>query len=161
MNVVFFTIFAIVGVIAIFNLTVGKKNREKASQHNKDVFGTLRDKVSDTFGNSRAEQMKKIPYMSDNGNGYVLCFSEQANIMALVTFSEVYTMKYNTKKSCEIIMDGDAKAFNSLVCRISAEELEQDVEVVLATSRHRKGSFVGKAILQDAEELKAYITGEK
>lgn len=161
MNVVFFTIFAIVGVICIFNLTVGKKNRQKATQHNKDVFGTLRDKVLDTFGQSKFDQMQKIPYMSDNGNGYVLCFSEQSNIMALVTFNDVYRMKYNTKKKCEIIMEDDGKAYNSLVCRISAEELEEDVEVVLATSRHRKRSFMGKAILQDAQELKTFITGEK
>lgn len=159
MDVVFFIILAIVGVFTIFNLTVGKKNRQKATEHNKNVFGALRDKTAETFGKSKYEQMKKVPYMADNGNGYILCFSKQSNIMALVTYNEVYKMKYDSKKNCAIIIEGDEKAFNSLVCRISAEELEEDVDIVLASSRHRRKSFMGKAILQDAEELRDYITG--
>ena len=49
-NLTLFIIFGVIGVICIFNLTVGKKNRQKAAQHNKDVFGALRDKALDTFG---------------------------------------------------------------------------------------------------------------
>ena len=59
-NLTLFIIFGVIGVICIFNLTVGKKNRQKAAQHNKDVFGALRDKAVDTFGQAKFDKMKKV-----------------------------------------------------------------------------------------------------
>ena len=159
-NLTLFIIFGVIGVICIFNLTVGKKNRQKATQHNKDVFGALRDKAVDAFGQAKFDKMKKVPYMGDNSNGYILCFDKDSDIMAMITYDDVFTMKYSSTKSCEVIIDGDDKSFNSLVCRISAPELEHDVDICLAQSRHRRKGFMGKAILQDAQEMKDIITGK-
>lgn len=159
-NLVLFIIFGIVGVLCIFNLTMGKRNRQKATQHNKDVFGALRDKAVETFGQSKFDKMKKIPYMGDNSNGYILCFSKDADIMALVTYEEVFAMKFGSKKGCEVITDNDGRHFSSLVCRISAPELDCSPEVRLAENRHSVRSFMGKAILQDAAELKDIIEGK-
>ena len=159
-NLTVFIIFGIIGVICIFNLTVGKKNRQKATQHNKDVFGALRDKAVDEFGQTKFDKMKKVPYMGDNSNGYILCFDKDADIMAMITYDDIFKMKYNSKKSCEVIIDGDDKHYNSLVCCISAPELENDIEICLAENRHRRKGYMGKAILQDADEMKSIIEGK-
>ena len=160
-NIVLVVILVLIGVISIFNLTIGKKNRQKANAHNHDVFGALRDKAVDEFGQAKFDKMKKIPYMSDNSNGYILCFDKESDVMAMITFEDVYRMKYSSKKDFEIIVEGDDKAFNSLVCRIGAPELENDVEITLAGSRHRRNGFMGKAIMQDAEEMRTIITTGK
>jgi len=159
-NLFLFIIFGIVGALCIFNLTVGKRNRQKVTQHNSDVFGALKDRAVETLGQSKYDKATKVPYMGDNANGFILCFSKDADIMALITYDDTYVMKYNSKKSCEVIVDGDKTHFNSLVVSIAAPELEHDVRLALATSRHRRRSFVGKAILQDAEELRGFITGD-
>ena len=158
-NTILVIILVLIGVISIFNLTIGKRNRQKATDHNRDVFGGLRDKAVDEFGQAKFDKMKKVPYMGDNSNGYILCYDKDADIMALITYEDIFTMKYSSKKGCEIIIDGDDKAFNSLICRISAPELEQDAEICLAQNRHRRKGFMGKAILQDAEEMKNIVTG--
>ena len=160
-NIVLVTILVLIGVISIFNLTVGKKNRQKADAHNRDVFGALRDKAVDEFGQAKFDRMKKIPYMSDNSNGYILCFDEDSDVLAIITYESVFKMKYSSKKDFEIIIDGNDKIFNSLVCRIGAPELENNVEITLAGSRHRRKGFMGKAILQDAEEMRTIITTGK
>lgn len=160
-NIVLVVILVLIGVISIFNLTIGKKNRQKANAHNRDVFGALRDKAVDEFGQAKFDKMKKIPYMSDSSNGYILCFDKESDVMAMITYEDVFKMKYSSKKSFEAIIDGDDRYFNSLVCSISAPELEQAVEIRLAGSRHRRNGFMGKAILQDAEEMRTIITTGK
>ena len=159
-NTILVIILVLIGVISIFNLTIGKRNRQKATDHNRDVFGGLRDKAVDEFGQAKFDKMKKVPYMGDNSNGYILCFDKDSDIMAMITYDDVFIMKYSSIKSCEVIIDGDDKSFNSLVCRISAPELENDVDICLAQSRHRRKGFMGKAILQDAQEMKDIITGK-
>ena len=157
-SIILIIVIGLIGVVSIFNLTIGKRNRAKATAHNKDVFGALKDKAVDEFGNRVYEEMKKVPFMSDNSNAFILCMSKKSDIMSIVTFDYVYTMKYHSHKRCEIIIEGDDKTFESLSCRIWAEELGQEVEIFLANSKHRKGSLIGKAIVQDAEDLKGYIT---
>ena len=159
-NLITFIIFGIIGVFCIFNLTVGKRNRQMAAQHNRDVFGALSNKCIEEFGRAKFDKMKKVPYMGDNSNGYILCFDKKSDIMAMVTYDDIFTMKYSSKKSCEIIIEGDDKSYSKLVCHISAPELENDLDICLAQSRHRRKSFMGKAILQDAQEMQDIITGK-
>ena len=159
-NLALFIVFGVIGVICIFNLTVGKRARMKATQHNKDVFGALKDKAVDALGKAKYEKMKKIPYMGDNANGYLICFSKEDDVMALITFDDVYKMKYKSKKNCEIITDGDDRHYDSLVLRVSAPELEGDVSIRLAERRHRRKSYIGKAIMEDAQEFRDVITGQ-
>ena len=73
-NIVLFIIFGIVGVLCIYNLTVGRKIREKATQHNKDVFGALMDRATEHFGSQRCEALQFVKYMTDDNNGYLLSY---------------------------------------------------------------------------------------
>lgn len=156
-NVILFIIIGFIGIVSIFNLTVGKRNRAKADARNRDVYAALRDKAVDKFGAKRFDGMKKIPFMCDNGNAIIFCADAKSDLMALVTFESIYTMKYRSQKSCEIMVSGDEKTFDSVVCLINADELGQEVAITLAVNRHRRGGFVGKAIIQDAEQLKSLI----
>ena len=160
-NIVLFIIFGVVGVLCIYNLTVGKKVRAKATQHNKDVFGALKDKAVDHFGSHKCETMQFIPYMADDNNGYLLCMSKEKDIMSIISYEETYDMKYHSKKSCEVIVDGDGKYIDGIRCVVSCTEPPMSFTVKLAGRRHRAKGYMGKFILSDANELKAYIEGEK
>ena len=158
-NIILFIIFGIVGVLCIYNLTVGKKIREKASQKNKDIFGSLRDKAVEHFGSHKCESMQFVPYMTDGNNGYLLCMSKEKDIMTIISYEDIIDMKYHSKKSCEVIVDGDGKYVDSIKCAISCAEPLVNYTIILAGKRRRAKSFMGKFILSDAKELKAYIEG--
>ena len=158
-NIIVFIIFGIIGVLCIYNLTVGKKIREKASQKNKDIFGALKDKAVEHFGSHKCEGMQVVPYMTDDNNGYILCMNKEKDIMSIISYEEIIDMKYNTKKTCEVIVDGDGKYVDSIRCVISCPDPQVNYTINLAGKKHRAKGFMGKFILSDANELKAYIEG--
>lgn len=158
-NIVIFIIFGIIGVLCIYNLTVGKKIRAKASQKNKDIFGALKDKAVEHFGSHKCETMQFVPYMTDGNNGYLLCMSKEKDIMTIISYEDIIDMKYQSKKSCEIIIERDGKYINGIKCVISCADPSVDYTINLAGKKHRAKGFMGKFILSDANELKAYIEG--
>ena len=160
-NIILFIIFGLVGVLCIYNLTVGKKIRAKATQHNKDVFVALRDRAVEHFGSHKCESMQIVPYMTDDNNGYLLCMNKEKDIMSLISYEEIYDMKYHSKKSCEVIVDGDGRYIDSIKCVISCADPALNFTINLANKRHRAKGYMGKFMQVDANELKSYIEGGK
>ena len=155
----FFQTFLIIAAILIFiSGIVAKLRNPKGVPDYRIKIDNLKDKTEKQLHGKYSDSIEIYPFLNDKSKPFLVCIDPEKHFTAIASDEHTVILHHGKKKKCELLTESqDKKYFESITCRISSEELEEDLIIPLAENRHRKKSYIGKALLRNAEEFRGKV----
>lgn len=142
-------------LILLFIILFIRSNRKtKASIGNyRRAIDDLKDRAQvDLEGLYSDSSIEIYPFLNDTCHAFLICRDREKDLMAVVTEEDTHVMSISTAKNCEVIKDStEKKSFDSLICRITSEQLEEPLDIVFSSDKHKEKGYIGKALIEDAQ----------
>ncbi len=142
----------LVTVANIYTMTIGKKNRQRASANYKITLHNLDVKTKEYMQEFGYHFDEKQGYINDAGDGFLLNFDTKKQVVGITLTNEFFHFPYadfvSCKQSYETLENGKLSNISVVV-----ETNEEVITLRFGTKDWKEKSYLGKFLLQDTLEF--------
>ncbi|MGH0052144.1 MAG: hypothetical protein ACQ5SW_01980 [Sphaerochaetaceae bacterium] len=143
----------VITAINLYALTIGKKNRNRATANYQLTLQKLGARVNELMKEYGYDFADRQGYINDIGDGILLCFDTKKQVVGIALAETFYHFSYADFISCKQTYDEISERGKLSNISVTIETKEEIITLVFGTKAWRKNSYLGKFLLQDSKEF--------